>query len=92
MFCQKEMIGKEIYGIYYISAICSVFFLQSTELSRKHSCMCSGLTMARHPLSSSPAPHPQQVRGENMIKKLMGQDKIIYHLPSQAKHTQLGEC
>lgn len=68
MFCQKEIIGKEIYGICYIYSSYSVFFSQSTEVNKKHSCMCGGLMVARCPPSSSSTPHPQQVRGKNMKK------------------------
>lgn len=95
MFCQKQIIGKEIYEVCYISSSYSVFFSRSTEGNKKHSCMCGGLTVAGCPPGSLPTLHPQQVRGENKIKKLMGQDKereFTYYLPSRAKQTRLGEC
>jgi len=55
--------------------------------------MCGGLPRpaSKHPLSCSPTSTLlNRTRGENGMKKLVGQDKdreIIYHLPSRGKQT-----
>lgn len=46
MFCQEQIIGKEIYLVRYVSFSFSVFFSQNTEVDNKHFYMCCGLTSA----------------------------------------------